>query len=377
MTEEQHQNMSPECSPASKGQARVMSETYNDGCGDWSNQGISTTQRELVGCVNRYHELNPARFLDTEQPFTIAEFGCATGAASVLPLKLIIQAIRKLSPEMPVQIFLNDLPENHHSLAIAAVTEGLTPLFEDVFIMVAGKDFTEQVFPTGTIDLAFSFTTIMILPLAPTPRTDNVFFLSTAENLASDMGKEWVAAFNRHWTAFVTNREKELKPHGQLFISSIIFDDPPLPYQIREHQFFKEVASICLRDILKKYRLEDKLPSTLKTSVSMLRRHYTDVCEKQGIRVVAAKSFDIVDCFAQEYKLTKDSRVLGQKVTGYIRGWWEHVLEGGLAYEGVDPAVIKQVSRDMFDVALPAFVSERADVYPDHYRVLALSIEKK
>ena len=44
---------------------------------------------------------------------------------------------------MPIQVFLNDLPENHHSLAIAAVTEGLGNLFEDVYIMVAGKDFTE------------------------------------------------------------------------------------------------------------------------------------------------------------------------------------------------------------------------------------------
>lgn len=73
----------------------------------------------------------------------------------------------------------------------------------------------------------------------------------------------------------------------------------------------------------------------------MLKRHYTDVCEKEGIHVVNAKAYDVVDCFAQEYKHTKDSRVLGQKVTGYIRGWWEHVLEGGLAYEGVDEATIK------------------------------------
>jgi hypothetical protein len=43
---------------------------------------------------------------------------------------------------MPIQVFLNDLPENHHSVAINAVSEGLTPLFDDIYIMVAGKDFT-------------------------------------------------------------------------------------------------------------------------------------------------------------------------------------------------------------------------------------------
>lgn len=180
---------------------------------------------------------------------------------------------------MPIQVFLNDLPENHHSLAIAAVTEGLTPLFEDVFIMVAGKDFTEQVFPAGTVDLAYSNMTLMILPQPPTARTDNVFFLATPDKLQSDQGREWVAGFTRHWTAFATNRQKELRHNGQLFVTALIYDDPPLPYQMKESQFFHDVASLCLRDVLRKHKLEEKLPSTLKTSVSMLKRHYTEVCE--------------------------------------------------------------------------------------------------
>jgi hypothetical protein len=80
--------------------------------------------------------------------------------------------------------------------------------------MVAGKDFTQQVFPAGTIDFAFSNMTLMILPLPPTPRTDNIFFLATPEKLKSDEGTEWVNGFNKHWTAFVTNRQKELREGG-------------------------------------------------------------------------------------------------------------------------------------------------------------------
>jgi hypothetical protein len=111
-------------------------------------------------------------------------------------------------------VFLNDLPENHHSLAIAAVTEGLTPLFEDIYIMVAGKDFTEQVFPSGTVDFAFSNMTLMILPLPPVPRKDSVFFFCTPENLESAIGAEWIKGFTKHWTSFVTNRQRELRING-------------------------------------------------------------------------------------------------------------------------------------------------------------------
>lgn len=118
-----------------------MDEKYNEACTDWSNVSITTTMNDLTACVERYHKHNPERFTDTDTPFIIAEYGCATGAASVLPLIAIIDAVRRIQPEMMIQVMLNDLPENHHSLAIAAVTEGLSA-YEDVFIMVAGKDFT-------------------------------------------------------------------------------------------------------------------------------------------------------------------------------------------------------------------------------------------
>lgn len=79
-----------------------MSEAYNESCGDWSNMSITTTQKDLIACVNRYYELKPQRFDDLDTPFVIAEFGCATGAASVIPLKAIIQAVRKIQPDMPI-----------------------------------------------------------------------------------------------------------------------------------------------------------------------------------------------------------------------------------------------------------------------------------
>lgn len=79
-----------------------MDEQYNEACTDWSNVSIMTTMKDLTACVERYHELSPERFEDLSTPFIIAEFGCATGAASVLPLMAIIDAVRKIKPEMSI-----------------------------------------------------------------------------------------------------------------------------------------------------------------------------------------------------------------------------------------------------------------------------------
>jgi SAM dependent carboxyl methyltransferase len=164
-----------------------MDEEYNEACADWSNVSIMTTMNDLTACVERYHKLSPERFEDLENPFIIAEYGCATGAASVLPLMAIIDAIRRINSEMSIQVILNDLPENHHSLAIETVSEGLTA-YENVFIMVAGKDFTTQVFPSKTIDIGFSNMTAHIIPKAPCPRDDNVFFLISEEIKETEVG---------------------------------------------------------------------------------------------------------------------------------------------------------------------------------------------
>ena len=157
-----------------------------------------------------------------------------------------------------------------------------------------------------------------------------------------------------------------------------MYDNPLLCYQVKEEQFFHEVASQCLKEVLKKHNVEDKLQSTLKTSSSMFKSHYVDICNTMSdkLQVVGQNCYDIIDCFYAEYEKTRDSREFGQKVAAYIKGWWGFVLEAGLAAEGVDQSVIRNVSRDFFDLALPKFTSERTDIYPEFFRVLALAVEK-
>lgn len=71
----------------------------------------------------------------------IADFGCATGASSIVPLRALIQAVRKIAPSLTIQVYLEDLPENRFDIAFQAVSKGLED-FDNLFIMAAGKDFT-------------------------------------------------------------------------------------------------------------------------------------------------------------------------------------------------------------------------------------------
>lgn len=200
-----------------------MHEEYNNTVTAWVHESIDATLEDLTNCVQKYYELNPHRFDDSPetQPFVIADFGCATGASSIVPLKALITAVRKIAPKLTVQIFLEDLPENRFDIAFQAVSKGLEE-FDNLFIMAAGKDFTVQVFPSQTIDIAFSSLTAMILPQAPAQMSDNVFFLATPELVKTPFGEQWVAGFKKHWAAFLQSRQKELRKHGLLFVTVII-----------------------------------------------------------------------------------------------------------------------------------------------------------
>lgn len=102
--------------------ARPMSSSYNESVCDWTKGFIQPSLKELENAILKMPD---DRFQKVDEPFAVAEFGCSTGAASITTLSTIIKAVRTKNYKMPIIIYLNDLPSNHHELALQTVTEGL------------------------------------------------------------------------------------------------------------------------------------------------------------------------------------------------------------------------------------------------------------
>jgi hypothetical protein len=206
-----------------------------------------------------------------------------------------------------------------------------------------------------------------------------VFFLATPENVKTEFGQKWVAGFKKHWSSFLSSRQKELRKHGLLFVTVIINQDPLLSYQAKESAFFGKVASVLLRGVLDKYEIAEHAHACMKTTVSVLKQHYVDVCDELGdakIKLVSANCFDVVDIFHRELTETGDKERFGHRVASYMKGWWGDVLEGGLLQQGVDKEVVKKVSKEFFDELLPPFVIDNIDIYPEFYNTLAVKLQR-
>ena len=185
--------------------------------------------------------------------------------------------------------------------------------------MAAGKDFSTQVFPNKFLDISFSSLTAMIMPTAFAPLEDNLFFLANPENIDTEAGKKWVEGFNKHWKNFMNARQAELKKDGLLFVTLIINQDPNRSYQTKENEFFHEIATLVVKDVLKKHNLEDKIAGCMKTTISLYKQHYIDVCNSfDTVEVISSNDFDVKDIFYHEYVETQDREVFGKKVSSYI-----------------------------------------------------------
>jgi hypothetical protein len=87
-----------------------------------------------------------------------------------------------------------------------------------------------------------------------------------------------------------------------------------------------------LKDVLIKYGIEDKIAHCMKTTISVYKEHYINICKSfDDIEVVGSDDYNVIDLFYTEYEKTKDADLFGTNVASYIKGWWGDVLEGGLA----------------------------------------------
>ena len=128
---------------------KTVDRDFNENVSSWTLQFIKDSYPGIESAIATMAKTNPARFNDTKTPFTVAEYGCATGKASVRSLISVIRAVRAVNSLMPITIYLNDLPNNHHEIAIRTVTDGLLgaeseleeSLRQDIHIFVVGKDF--------------------------------------------------------------------------------------------------------------------------------------------------------------------------------------------------------------------------------------------
>jgi len=162
---------------------------------------------------------NQVRFSMMNEPFTVADLGAASGKNSIPIYKAVIETVRKINPELPIILYLNDLPECSFTEGFLSCQQELNT-YGDVFVYAVGKSFYELLFPSKTIDLYLCFAAIHWL--REVAHVGNAFFyFPTKENLETEASQKWIAQGHKDFTHFLHLRDIELKPHGAIIIATM------------------------------------------------------------------------------------------------------------------------------------------------------------
>jgi hypothetical protein len=124
--------------------------------------------------------------------------------------------VRTINKDLPIVVYLNDLPINDFSKAMSNVTAGLKA-YDNIWVYSTGGSFTSSLFPPNSIDLFVCVNSIQWMRSIPANVDQLVYILDEVEE-ETEVGKLWVKAANQELFEFLQNRLKEMRVTGKLFI---------------------------------------------------------------------------------------------------------------------------------------------------------------
>ena len=158
--------------------------------------------------------------------FTFSDMGTADAGTSLSMVGKAIDAVCARAPDTPITIVYSDQPRNDFNALIANVYglgafETYLDKRDDIFPMVSGTTFYQQILPSGTLDIGFSATAMHWL-------SNKVCNISNHVQAVGAEGEE-LAAFraqaHRDWRQILLHRARELKPGGKLVLINFARDE--------------------------------------------------------------------------------------------------------------------------------------------------------
>ena len=162
----------------------------------------------------------------TEDPFTLADMGCADGGTSIDLMRQAITAVRERWPRRPITVVYTDQPRNDYN-SLFHLIHGLTPIptyldeVENLYVLASATSFFRQILSAATLNLGFSATAMHWLSHKPCDIKDHVQAVGAA-------GAE-LAAFaeqgQHDWEIILLQRARELVPGGRLVLVNFCKDE--------------------------------------------------------------------------------------------------------------------------------------------------------
>jgi hypothetical protein len=158
------------------------------------------------------------------EPFVVADYGSSQGRNSLLPMRTVVERIRRRDADVPIEVVHNDLPDNDFSelfRTVATSDQSYLVGATRTFSYAVGRSFFERIFPEAQVRVGWSAIAAHWLSRT-VPSAPNHNWCPRDAGRHSEVAAEQAA---QDWHQFLEHRAHEMVAGARLIVVVAQADD--------------------------------------------------------------------------------------------------------------------------------------------------------
>ena len=277
-----------------------------------------------------------------QDSFTFSDMGTADGGTSLKMVEKFINALRRIVPEININIVYADQPKNDFNGLVQTVLglghfSSYLERTNNVYPLFSANSFYKQIIPDNTLDFGFSATAMHWLSSKPCDLSDHVHMVGAE----GEQYLSFSAQGKKDWESILLNRARELRSGGQLLLLNFCRDENGKYLgNTTGVNMFTNFADIW-QDFMEQGLIrEDEyqkmtLPQYYNTveEFSAPLKNVENPVYQAGLRLKQIETHITACPFAEAFKEHQDAQRFAEEYIPTIRSWNESIFFGALDQE--------------------------------------------
>ena len=274
-----------------------------------------------------------------QDSFTFSDMGTADGGTSLKMVEKFINALRRIVPEININIVYADQPKNDFNGLVQTVLglghfSSYLERTNNVYPLFSANSFYKQIIPDNTLDFGFSATAMHWLSSKPCDLSDHVHMVGAE----GEQYLSFSAQGKKDWESILLNRARELRSGGQLLLLNFCRDENGKYLgNTTGVNMFTNFADIW-QDFMEQGLIrEDEyqkmtLPQYYNTveEFSAPLKNVENPVYQAGLRLKQIETHITACPFAEAFKEHQDAQRFAKEYIPTIRSWNESIFFGAL-----------------------------------------------
>jgi hypothetical protein len=315
--------------------------------------------------------------------FRIADYGCAQGQNSLLPMKTALTEIKNLTAKsggatIPICVTHTDLPTNDWSTLFQTVLfspDSYLAGKRDVFCFASGTSIYQQIFPQDHIAFGYSAITEHWLSRKPCSIPNEIWSVRATGKVHDS----WAAQARADWHAFLHYRASEMQPSAQL----LIIGSGANAQGNSGAEGLIDLANQLLQQLVKDGTQEATeydqmaIPTYYRTAQEWKEPFMSDstFAQTAGLSLDHFEEVTLPDVYLERFQQDGDAQTFAKAYTGFFKAAYEPCLFVNLSDKRT--AESRQHVMDLFSQKLQFALAQDPEKYSCRWVLHLMLISKK